>query len=499
MTLSAFGAAVGVPGISASDAIEATQYAIWRYTELTYDAAWSWTDSDSENAYWYLVNGANASGGMTAADLQATAGITEPAHAQAADSLIGPFTVSTNQPTASVTVNSAYTLTDASGAPIDTSAVTDGQEIYLDLRGATSAGSATVTVSTAGSNLTGKIVSVPNTAGGTPTVADHAQTLIITAPSTATVTDSATVSWAATAVAPAPAPAELRHPTITTRASASRVVVGHPLRDEVTIAGFAAGGDATGTAELYGPYSSRTAATCANPKLVEAVSFAPRNGTVITPAVTVTKPGYYVWVASTSADAYNTAASHGCGLATETTLVHKRSYGAPVVDTGFSGIEPGPASARLGVLRKAKVRYVAVGVSARAKAVGLSRGAVQVPGNTSRLGLLAPSAGLGDAIGTTVVVGHVSDKHDSPGAFYRLTKAKKGQIIKVTQAGHTYRFRVTHIRTYSRANGGHPPASVFRTTGAHHLVLISCAGKVVHPDGHFHYTRNVVVTATAIR
>jgi TQXA domain-containing protein len=50
MTLSAFGAAAGVPGISASDAIEATQYAIWRYTELTYDAPWSWTDGDSESA-----------------------------------------------------------------------------------------------------------------------------------------------------------------------------------------------------------------------------------------------------------------------------------------------------------------------------------------------------------------------------------------------------------------------------------------------------------------
>jgi hypothetical protein len=436
---------------------------------------------------------------MTVADLQATAGISGPAAAQVADSLIGPFTVSTNQPTVSVTVNPAYDLTDASGAPIDAAAITDGQEIYLDLRGTASAGSVTVTVSAAGSDLTGKIISVPTTPGGASTPADHAQTLIITAPSTATVTASATVSWAGAAVAPVPASTIWHHPTITTRASASRVVVGRPLHDTVTIAGFAAGGDATGTAALYGPYRSRAAATCASPELVGAVSFVPRDGTVTTPAVTVTEPGYYVWVASTSADADNAAASHGCGLAAETTLVHKPSYGAPVVDTGFSGIDPDSFSARPGVLRTAKVRYAGVGVSARAKAVGLSKGAVQVPGNTSRLGLLAPSAGLGDAIGTTVIVGHVSDDHDSPGAFYRLTQARKGQIIKVTQGGHTYRFRVTHSRTYARAHGGHPPASAFKTTGAHRLVLISCAGKVVHPDGHFHYTRNIVVTATAVR
>ena len=63
LSLSAFGTAVGVPGISQSDAIEATQYAIWRYTELTFDAAWAWETADSEAAYWYLVNGANAAGG----------------------------------------------------------------------------------------------------------------------------------------------------------------------------------------------------------------------------------------------------------------------------------------------------------------------------------------------------------------------------------------------------------------------------------------------------
>lgn len=63
VSLAEFGVAAGVPGISANDAIEAAQYAIWRYTQLTWDASWNWETPDSEAAYWYLVNGANASSG----------------------------------------------------------------------------------------------------------------------------------------------------------------------------------------------------------------------------------------------------------------------------------------------------------------------------------------------------------------------------------------------------------------------------------------------------
>ncbi|WP_141004610.1 thioester domain-containing protein [Nocardioides humi] len=65
LSLADFATASGVPGIALNDAIEATQYAIWRYTDVGYDASWAWASDDSEDAYWYLVNGANASGGLT--------------------------------------------------------------------------------------------------------------------------------------------------------------------------------------------------------------------------------------------------------------------------------------------------------------------------------------------------------------------------------------------------------------------------------------------------
>ena len=40
------------------------------------------------------------------------------------------------------------------------------------------------------------------------------------------------------------------------------------------------------------------------------------------------------------------------------------------------------------------------------------------------------------------------------------------------------------------------PQRHFSTTGPHRLVLISCTGRVVHPNGHFHYTKYLIVTAT---
>jgi len=209
LSLSDFGTAAGVPGISANDAIEAAQYAIWRYTDLTFDASWNWSTTDSETAYWYLVNGANASSGMTPAELQVTVAIVAPGGAHVAGTLVGPFTVSTNQPTASVSVTGGYTLTDASGTAINTSAVADGEEIYIDLTGVTAAGSATVTVTAAGSSISGNIVSVPAVAGGTATADSHAQTLMIVAPSTFSTTDSVAVSWGGNGVVAVAAPVPL--------------------------------------------------------------------------------------------------------------------------------------------------------------------------------------------------------------------------------------------------------------------------------------------------
>lgn len=197
VSLGDLGAAAGVPGISRNDAIEATQYAIWRYTDLTFDAPWAWETPESEAAYWYLVNGANANPGLTPEELEVTATVTAPSAAQTAGSFVGPFVVNTNQTSVAVSVDPAVSVTDVNGTVVATDTVVDGQELYLDLRGSTAAGAATVRVTAEGSSSTGKVVSVPNVPGGTPTAGDHAQTIILVAPEATQTTAEATVAWAA--------------------------------------------------------------------------------------------------------------------------------------------------------------------------------------------------------------------------------------------------------------------------------------------------------------
>jgi len=204
MSLADFGAAAGVPTISRDDAIEATQYAIWAFTELSGTPAWAWETPDSEAAYYYLMSGAHASSGLTSADVAATVSVAAPAGPQVAGTLVGPFVVTTDQPVASVTTAPGATVTDASGVPIDPGSVVDGQQLYLDLRGATTSGTATVTATVAGSSATGSVISVPTVAGATPTAGDHAQSIILVAASTATTSATATVQWAAAPLAQTP-------------------------------------------------------------------------------------------------------------------------------------------------------------------------------------------------------------------------------------------------------------------------------------------------------
>ncbi len=614
LSLADFGAASGVPGISQNDAIEATQYAIWRYTDLTWDATWNFETADSEAAYWYLVNGANANPGLSLDDFEVTASVTAPAAPQTADSLVGPFVVSTNQPTATVSVAPATALVDAAGDAIDPDAVVDGQELYLDLRGSTVAGSATVTVSAEGSSATGTVISVPTSVGGTPTAANHAQSIILVAPSTKRTTDDASVQWAAAPGTPDPVigtslvdsadgdrvlgwnggtvvdtvafqnlvpgteytlvgelmdkadgsstgitasvtftpatadgsvdvsfvvpagfagrvlvafeelfvgtdtsgtpvaehkdiddaaqtvtvedepvtPVVRTQPKLTTQTSKKQVKPGTRLFDKVKLSGFVPGHGATGTATLYGPFAKRSDMTCTPAKAVKTVKFKPRNGVVKTPKVKVTRTGFYTWVAKTTADSRNLAASHACGLKAETTLVRKPTYKSPVVDTGFSSA--GDVSARA---RTTTVAIPGIGVRASASTVAMKKGKMLVPGNVATIGQLDRSAGVGDLIGTTVLAGHVSDRRDRPGALWRLSAVKRGQIITVKEGGKTVRYKVGAVKKFSRKQ--RLPQRLFRTTGAHRLVLISCSGRVTTAGGGFHYAQNVVVTAKKLK
>lgn len=289
-------------------------------------------------------------------------------------------------------------------------------------------------------------------------------------------------------------------PRIVTKAS-SRVVLkvsraGQPatvrLSDQVTISGFVPGGASTGRATLYGPVPKAGSGTCTPARAVRTVTFTPRNGTFRTPSVPVNRPGRYTWVVATSADENNLAATHACGLAAETTLVHRPAVGNLAVEAGYSG-----TTARGLRAQPARLSVPAIGLSAPLSTVGARRGTMLIPSSMTRGGWYAGSAAPGEAIGSTLIAGHVSDRRDRPGVFGKLRRARVGQVVTVRAVdGTVQRYRITSVRSQARSRGI-SGASV-STTGAHRLTLVTCTGKVTYRNGRFHYTRNLVVTAVPI-
>lgn len=118
---------------------------------------------------------------------------------------------------------------------------------------------------------------------------------------------------------------------------------------------------------------------------------------------------------------------------------------------------------------------------------------LRIPPSVAEVGSWVDGAHLADAVGTTVLVGHVSDDHDHPGVLGRLRGVRVGaQVQVVPEHGTARRFVVTRVRSYAKDG---LPRSVFAQTGPHRLVLITCTQRVTLPGGGFHYARNLVVTA----
>lgn len=300
-----------------------------------------------------------------------------------------------------------------------------------------------------------------------------------------------------TTVTPVEPPATSKaQPTLTTVTSAAVVAPGAALADKVTIAGLNADYAGTGSATLYGPFSSRAEASCTTAKAIRTVAFTPRNGLQRTPSVTVTRPGYYTWIARISADATHNGATHGCGLVQETTLNRKTPLSSPpTVDTGYVGTVRNGRIARTTTV--GTISYPAIGATGvPVSTAGLRDGKMVVPPSAQRVGVLNRTAAAGDAIGSVVVAGHVSDRYNRPGALFRLSGAQVGQVITYrTAAGKTVRYRVVSKQFYRR---GAIPLSAFSTTSGPRMTLISCAG-IRWSGSRFHYTKNVVVIAKQIR
>ena len=145
----------------------------------------------------------------------------------------------------------------------------------------------------------------------------------------------------------------------------------------------------------------------------------------------------------------------------ETTTVAKQAYVAPVIVAGFSGTLSSPDFARRAPA--VTIRMPGIGLRARVIPERVIRRKMTLPANVGAVGWLRKSAGIGDKIGTTVIGGHVSDRHDNPGALFRLSRAHTGQQIAVARGGTPRQFKVVSKKTFDRRHK--LPQRYFVTTG----------------------------------
>ena len=108
-------------------------------------------------------------------------------------------------------------------------------------------------------------------------------------------------------------------PVIRTKISKSVVQAGSKIFDRITVTGLGRT-PAVLTVELFGPFPTKAAARCSKRVSRTRIRVA-GNGTVSSPAVRLTKPGYYTYRVRSARGTYVSPSSTECGLAAETALV----------------------------------------------------------------------------------------------------------------------------------------------------------------------------------
>jgi trimeric autotransporter adhesin len=272
------------------------------------------------------------------------------------------------------------------------------------------------------------------------------------------------------------------------------VTPGTAFRDRIRVTGLE--GRTTAVAQLFGPFSSRAAATCTPGFRVASKSLRVGNGTTRTPVVRIHAPGVYTWRVTLQANPRNQSATHACGQIVETTVVAKPKYRAPAIKGGFTGSigssDRAAAAARRAAIR---IRMPSIGMNAPIVPEGIVGRHMVLPVFT-KVGWLKKSDSFGDKIGSVVVGGHVSSRRDRPGALFRLKNARKGNLVTVTKAGKTYTYKVSSRAIFSRHRA--IPKKYFKTTGKPRLVIVSCVHKKLLPHGRFTYTKYIIVVAKQI-
>jgi sortase (surface protein transpeptidase) len=140
-----------------------------------------------------------------------------------------------------------------------------------------------------------------------------------------------------------------------------------------------------------------------------------------------------------------------------------------------------------------RIRVPDAGVDASSVETGVDeKGAMAVPEDVRTVGWYRFGAGPGAAAGSAVLAGHVDDRIQGRGSFYRLADLRAGSPVEVVLAdGTVAAYRVGTVERVAKAVL--PADQLFARDGPPRLALITCGGVFDRAEGR--YTDNVVVTA----
>ncbi|SFI33527.1 class F sortase [Nocardioides psychrotolerans] len=328
-----------------------------------------------------------------------------------------------------------------------------------------------------------------------------------------------------------------RTPRVSTVASDQHALTGERISDTVRLRGLGADDRVTVRWWLHGPLAPRGNGSCDGldwrgaPVVDRGELLARGNGTRETRSTLLEVAGCYTYRERLPATSSTDAAATRPGIPVETALLTRpvTPYVPEVPSGPTSGDLRGLGSAALlggeavqgeatVPTRRARPHYLhrtyrapvssarrlpagrlsipSAGIGAPVDGVGLDRGAMAIPDDRRRLGWLTTTSSAGELLGASVVSGHVSDRHERPGALWRLRKVRIGDVVAWTAAdGSAHRFVVRRVQRFARTRG--LPAELFRTDGPHVLHLVTCTTRR-RTVGGFHYADNLVVTAVEV-
>ena len=276
-------------------------------------------------------------------------------------------------------------------------------------------------------------------------------------------------------------------PKVVTKVSSRVVRPGSQIFDRLSVSGLGETA-AKVEVELHGPFRTRAAITCSGAPFWKGTVAVRGNGSYVTPKVRVGKSGFYTYRERIASSTVSAGTETACAEEAETSLVQ------PLIPTGGEprqAREVDAAKPPAGGSRPTSVRLARLGVQARLRTVSIDADHtnLHVPDDIRTAGWWADGSWPGAKTGATLIAGHVDSARRGAGAFYPLTRARRGDAVELRTAdGRTRRYRVTRVQ---RVRKDRLPSSIFSRQGAPRLVLVTCGGPFA--DGH--YRDNVIVTA----